>query len=189
MFNNSQLCSQAPSPQREPHHAACTQLACCSVCVQSPWYHRWACSPILAGYNAETCAVVLIIQHGIVQEGVYSVSLAPAFFSNLLRSLPKHGAWSVSGPACGAQGRLCGRKNGHPWRGDKVPVLMSYKWKLFVLISVCLWVMNHLTDMWPWIQAGNYHVNITGQRICLKLSNFRTLSWSRPPNPDTPTLP
>lgn len=56
------------------------QLARCSVCVQSPWYHRWACSPILTGYNAGTYAVVLIIQHGIVQEGVYSVSSAPAFF-------------------------------------------------------------------------------------------------------------
>lgn len=68
------------------------QLARCSVCVQSPWYHRWACSPILAGYYAGTYAAVLIIQHGIVQEGVYSVSLAPAFTSNLLRSLPKHAA-------------------------------------------------------------------------------------------------
>lgn len=82
------------------------QLACCSVCVQSPWYHRWACFPILAGYNAGTYAVVLIIQHAIVQEGVYSVSPASAFFSNLLRSLPKHGAWSISGPACGSWGQL-----------------------------------------------------------------------------------
>lgn len=82
------------------------QLACCSVCVQSPWYHRWACFPILAGYNAGTYAVVLIIQHAIVQEGVYSISPASAFFSNLLRSLPKHGAWSISGPACGSWGQL-----------------------------------------------------------------------------------
>lgn len=56
------------------------QLARCSVCVQSPWYHQWACSPILAGYNAGTYAVVLIIQHGIVLEGVYSMSLTPASF-------------------------------------------------------------------------------------------------------------
>lgn len=68
------LHSVSPTMQPEQH------LACCSVCVQSPWYHRWACSPILAGYSAETYAVVLIIQHGIFQEGVYSVSLAPAFF-------------------------------------------------------------------------------------------------------------
>lgn len=91
------------SPTMQPEQ----QLARCSVCVQSPWYHRCACSPILAGYNAWTYAVILIIQHGIVQVGVYSVSKAPApFFSNLLRSLPKHGACSVSGPACGAWGRL-----------------------------------------------------------------------------------
>lgn len=146
MFNNSQLCSQAPSPQREPHHAACTQLARCSVCVQSPWYHRWACSPILAGYNAETCTVVLIIQHGIVQEGVYSVSPAPAFFSNLLRSLPKHGAWSVSGPACGAQGRLCGRKTHTLGEGIKC----LYWWVtsencFFLFQCVCEWWITWLT--------------------------------------------
>lgn len=34
------------------------QLVRCSVCVQSPRYHQWACSPILAGYNAGTYAVV-----------------------------------------------------------------------------------------------------------------------------------
>lgn len=39
MFNNSQLCSQAPSPQREPHHAAWTAagslLCVCSVTLIS----------------------------------------------------------------------------------------------------------------------------------------------------------
>ncbi len=39
MFNNSQLCSQAPSPQREPHHAASTAagslLCVCSVTLIS----------------------------------------------------------------------------------------------------------------------------------------------------------
>lgn len=69
------------------------QLARCSVCVQSPWYHRWACSPILAGYNAGTYAVVLIIQHGIVQEGVYSVSLAPAFFLQFVTQFTQ--TWSM----------------------------------------------------------------------------------------------
>lgn len=56
------------------------QLACCSACAQSPWYHRWACSSIFAGYNTRTSAAALIIQDGIVQEGVYSLSLAQAFF-------------------------------------------------------------------------------------------------------------
>ena len=39
MFNNSQLCSRAPSPQREPHHAGCTAagspLCVCSVTLIS----------------------------------------------------------------------------------------------------------------------------------------------------------
>lgn len=46
VFNNSQLCSQAPSPQRGPHHAARTPPARYSVCVQSSPYHPWACSLI-----------------------------------------------------------------------------------------------------------------------------------------------
>lgn len=69
------------------------QLARCSVCVQSLWYHRWACSPILTGYNAGTYAVVLIIQHGIVQEGVYSLPSAPAFFLQFVTQFTQ--TWSV----------------------------------------------------------------------------------------------
>lgn len=84
-----------------------------ALCVQSPRYHRWACSPILAGYST----VVLIIQHAIVQEGVYCVYLAPAFFlqfvtqftqtRNMQRFWPC--MWRMhrrSGTTCS----LCGRK-------------------------------------------------------------------------------
>lgn len=77
------------SPTMQPEQ----QLARCSVCVQSPWYHQWACSPILAGYNAGTYAVVLIMQHGIVQEGVYFVSLAPASFLQFVTQFTQ--TWGV----------------------------------------------------------------------------------------------
>lgn len=101
------------------------QLACCSVCVQSPWYHRWACSPILAGYNAGTYAVVLIIQHGIVQEGVYSVSTASASFLQFVTQFTQ--TWSVE--RAGTAGTYCGRNKALLTREGKVPVLTSFKWK------------------------------------------------------------
>lgn len=78
MFNNSQLCSQAPSPQHEPSmqprqpSQRPAQLSVCSVTLIS----SMSTLPVLTGYTTTTYAVVLIIKHGIVLEGVYSLSLA-----------------------------------------------------------------------------------------------------------------
>lgn len=136
MFNNSQLCSQAPSPQREPHHAAWTAagslLCVCSVTLIS----SMSMFPILTGYNAGTYAVVLIIQHGIVQEGVYSVSPAPAFFLQFVTqftqtcSVERFRAcvWRMhrrTGTTC----TYCGRKNEPPTREVKEPVFTGFRWK------------------------------------------------------------
>lgn len=80
LFNNFQLCSQPPSPQREFHRAAWTaagSLVCvCSVTLISSMSMF---PPSFAGYNTRTSAATLIIQEGIVQQRVYSVSLAQAF--------------------------------------------------------------------------------------------------------------
>lgn len=94
-------------------------LSVCSVTLIS----SMSTLPILAGYTARTYAVLLIIKHGIVQEGVYYVSPDVAFPSNLLRSLPKHGACRSMLCSCvvfsgctDAQGKLhlrtCSEKEG-----------------------------------------------------------------------------
>ena len=102
------------SPTMQPEQ----QLARCSVCVQSPWYHRWACSPILAGYNTRTNAVVLIIQYGIVQEGVYSVSSSSLFSPICYAVYPnmEHGVFKALHEVHGGRLALIVRENRIPYK-------------------------------------------------------------------------
>lgn len=68
-----------------------------AVCVFSHLHIIDEHVPVLAGYNSRTYAVVLIIQRT-VSRREFTLPALPAFFSNLLRSLPKHAAWSVFRP-------------------------------------------------------------------------------------------
>lgn len=152
------------------------QLARCSVCVQSPWYHRWACSPILAGYNAETYAVVLIIQHGIVQEGVYSVSPAAASFLQFVTQFTQ--TWSVERfrPCMwctDAQGRLA------LIVGEKTNSLQE-KWKF--LVKSCLssfkffhlrWFSFFSTHIPPqWYMNGQTLVLLAVWMLCRRTMSY-----------------
>lgn len=66
---------------------------------------------ILAGYSAGTCAVALIIEHAIVQEGVYFVFPGSSLFSPICYAVypnMKRAAFRARhvADATGAQGRL-----------------------------------------------------------------------------------
>lgn len=136
------------------------QLARCSVCVQSLWYHRWACSPILAGYNAGIYAVVLIIQHGIVQEGVYSVFCCSLFSPICYAVYPnmEHGVFQALHVADALTHRDCMHslceKDTLPARQAKVPVLTC------CFPTYCRF-LNFLSSIWLRIKTRRVHIDRT----------------------------
>lgn len=85
MFNNSQLCSQAPSPQHEPSPMQPGQTPDAWPSAQCVFSHLDIIdehAPHLSRLPRQDlcCSVLLIIKHGIVQERDYYVSPAVAFF-------------------------------------------------------------------------------------------------------------
>lgn len=117
------------------------QLVCCSVCVQSPWYHQWACSPILAGYNAETYAVVFNNTAWYCPGGSLLCVFCPSLFSPICHAVypnMERGAFQALHVADAPTHRDDLHSSGEKstLNATEVKVHMLTNEKLFVLVSV-----------------------------------------------------